>query len=109
MVVQLAMLHGIVSNGAVIQRSSRRSPTSAAMTGSNEMRRCFLVCALALLVITTGTARAIADQTTFVVTSSNGVNNELLVFDALGTLIQAVPTQGAGGISGNAGGVAALN
>jgi hypothetical protein len=73
------------------------------------MRRRFLVCALALLVITSGTARASADQTMFVVTSSNGVNNELLVFDAGGTLIQAVPTQGVGGVSSNAGGVATLN
>ncbi|HEY7190007.1 MAG TPA: hypothetical protein VH436_25815 [Vicinamibacterales bacterium] len=73
------------------------------------MRKCVLVCALALLVITSRTAPAIAGETTFVVTSSNAVNNELLVFDESGTLIQAVPTQGAGGVSGNAGGVAALN
>src|SRR5689334_14687380 len=100
---------GIVPNCAVIQRSSRRSRTNAALTGSNEMRRGFVLCALALLAITSGTAPASAEGTTLVVTSSNGVNNELLVFDTAGTLIQSVPTQGAGGISGNSGGVAALN
>jgi hypothetical protein len=41
-----------------------------------------------------------------VVTSSNAVVNQLLVFDTGGTLVQAVPTQGQGGVGGNAGGIA---
>jgi hypothetical protein len=41
-----------------------------------------------------------------VVTASNSDNNTLLVYDANGVLIQAVPTGQTGGVSGNAGGVA---
>lgn len=39
-------------------------------------------------------------------TSSNAANNELLVYDAAGALLQSVETQGQGGVSGNAGGIA---
>ena len=42
-----------------------------------------------------------------VVTSSNATNNQLLVFDTTGNLVEAVPTLGQGGVDGNAGGVAA--
>src|SRR5689334_23050626 len=41
-----------------------------------------------------------------VLTTSNAQNNQLLVYDTAGTLLQAVPTQGQGGVSGNAGGIA---
>ena len=40
------------------------------------------------------------------VTASNGVNNQLLVFDTAGALLESVPTLGQGGASGNAGGIA---
>jgi len=73
------------------------------------MRKGFVLCLLAVLVITRGVAPASAGDTTVVVTSSNAANNDLLVFDAAGTVIQSVPTQGAGGLSGNPGGVATLN
>jgi hypothetical protein len=51
--------------------------------------------------------RVAAAPGTFVVTSSNSAaGNQLLVYDAGGALVQAVPTGGLGGVSGNAGGIA---
>jgi hypothetical protein len=44
-----------------------------------------------------------------VLTSSNALNNELLVFDEAGALVEAVPTLGQGGVGGNAGGVASTD
>jgi hypothetical protein len=44
---------------------------------------------------------------TMVVTATNSDTNQLLVYDAGGQLVQTVPTQGKGGASGNAGGIAA--
>jgi hypothetical protein len=42
-----------------------------------------------------------------VVTATNSDTNQLLVYDAGGQLVQTVPTQGKGGASGNAAGIAA--
>jgi hypothetical protein len=44
-----------------------------------------------------------------IVTSSNAPDNQLLVFDTTGALIQSVPTLGQGGAGGNAGGIATRN
>jgi hypothetical protein len=44
-----------------------------------------------------------------IVTASNGVNNQLLVFDTAGALIESVPTLGQGGAGANAGGIATSN
>jgi len=44
---------------------------------------------------------------TLVVTSSNAANNQLLVYDTSGKLVQSIATQGKGGAGGNAGGIAA--
>ena len=44
---------------------------------------------------------------TLIITSSNAANNTLLVYDTQGTLLQALPTGGNGGVGGNAGGIAA--
>ncbi len=66
-------------------------------------------CVLATIVLLTGavgTATAADDQKTLLVTSSNAPNNELLVYDARGALVQTVPTLGQGGVGGNAGGIA---
>ena len=49
---------------------------------------------------------AAADSVPLVVTSSNTPVNQLLVYDTSGTLVQAVPTGGQGGVGGNAGGIA---
>jgi len=42
-----------------------------------------------------------------IVAASNLPTNQLLVSNTMGTLLQTLPTQGQGGVSGNAGGVAA--
>ena len=52
------------------------------------------------------TATFAADRRPVIVTASNGVNNQLLVFDTAGVLIESVPTLGQGGASANAGGIA---
>jgi hypothetical protein len=48
------------------------------------------------------------DKGPLVVTSTNGTPNALLVYNRAGTLLQTVPTSGAGGVGGNAGGVTAV-
>ncbi|HEX4229648.1 MAG TPA: hypothetical protein VHZ07_13335 [Bryobacteraceae bacterium] len=45
-------------------------------------------------------------QRTLVVTATNANQNQLLVYDSSGNLIQTVSTKGQGGVSGNAGGIA---
>ena len=51
---------------------------------------------------------AAQSRNTLVVTSSNdATSNALLAYDATGALVQSIPTSGRGGVSGNAGGVAA--
>lgn len=50
---------------------------------------------------------AAPNRTPLVVTASNAAKNQLMVFDSSGTLIQTVSTEGQGGVSGNAGGIAA--
>lgn len=47
-----------------------------------------------------------AEPLTFIVTASNTANNQLLVYDSTGTLVRTIPTQGQGGVTGNAGGIA---
>ena len=44
-----------------------------------------------------------------VVTASNQVQNQLMVYDSAGHLLQTLATGGKGGVSGNSGGVAAWN
>jgi len=46
------------------------------------------------------------DTDVVVVTASNTATNQLLVYDTSGKLLQSIPTQGQGGVSGNAGGIA---
>jgi hypothetical protein len=49
---------------------------------------------------------ASSDGPTFVVTASNTAANHLLVYRPDGTLLKSLPTDGAGGVAGNAGGIA---
>jgi len=67
------------------------------------------ICALGILsVIGAATViRADNDQNALVVTASNATQNQLLVYNRGGQLIQTIPTQGQGGVSGNAGGIEA--
>jgi hypothetical protein len=65
--------------------------------------------ASALALIGAATSPAFADGNTrpmLVLTASNASANELLVYDTSGTLLQSIATQGKGGVSGNAGGIA---
>jgi len=45
------------------------------------------------------------NQHSLVVTASNATRNQLLVFSSTGSFLRAIPTQGQGGVGGNAGGV----
>jgi hypothetical protein len=58
-----------------------------------------------MLVPLLGAATAIQAAGPFVVTASNGTANQLLVYSPSGQLIQTLSTRGAGGATGNAGGV----
>jgi hypothetical protein len=59
----------------------------------------------ALLIAASATFAADRRQP-IVVTASNGVTNQLLVFNTAGVLLESVPTLGQGGASANAGGIA---
>jgi hypothetical protein len=45
------------------------------------------------------------DQHALIVTASNTASNQLLIYNPVGTLLKQIPTQGQGGVSGNAGGI----
>jgi hypothetical protein len=59
----------------------------------------------ALLLVIAGTAQA-DDGTARIVTASNTASNQLLVYSRAGVLLKQIPTQGQGGVGGNAGGIA---
>jgi hypothetical protein len=63
--------------------------------------------AATLLLGTAAPASATEASEALIVTASNLATNQLLVFSPAGTLLQTLPTQGQGGVGGNAGGVAA--
>lgn len=66
----------------------------------------FCLCALLTLFIAAAPAIHAADyHDPLIVTSSNGVKNQLLVYDSDDNLIQTLSTHGQGGVSGNAGGI----
>ncbi|MGA7180754.1 MAG: hypothetical protein WBX11_14375, partial [Thiobacillaceae bacterium] len=46
------------------------------------------------------------DEQVVIVTASNATNNQLLVYDSTGALLNTIPTNGQGGVGGNAGGIA---
>jgi hypothetical protein len=72
------------------------------------MKPWFVVTAAVLLTIAAAPADADQSRNTLAVTSSNSTaGNSLLAFDATGTLVQTIATGGQGGVSGNAGGIAA--
>jgi hypothetical protein len=59
----------------------------------------------ALLLLLAGAAQA-HEGTALIVTASNTPDNQLLVYSPTGALQQRIPTQGQGGVGGNAGGIA---
>lgn len=60
-----------------------------------------------VLAALVGSSAAPAIASPVIVTASNTIANQLLVYDTGGHLIQSVGTQGQGGVGGNGGGVAA--
>jgi hypothetical protein len=90
------------------QRRLRVAPFVGARNFQEEPMK--KVCFLSILVPLIGTATGVqahTDQNVLVVTASNATMNQLLVYNSGGTLIQTIPTQGQGGVSGNAGGIEA--
>jgi len=61
----------------------------------------------AILVPILGALTTLHASSPLVVTATNAAQNQLLVYDSNGTLMQTVSTQGNGGVSGNAGGIEA--
>ena len=72
------------------------------------MMKSTVLATVAMLTVASIASAGDRDQA-LVVTSSNTVNNQLLVYDTAGNLVESVPTLGQGGVSGNAGSVAANN
>ena len=69
-----------------------------------------LTAAAAAVALASAAAPASAQATstrTLVLTTSNAATNELVVLDTAGNVLRRLPTQGQGGVSGNAGGIAA--
>ena len=62
-----------------------------------------------ILVPLLGAATAVQAADPFVVTASNATANQLLVYSPSGKLLQTLSTKGAGGATGNAGGVQTSN
>jgi hypothetical protein len=80
------------------------------------MKRISVIGTIALFVVGTAVTIGASDErqrergdgrTALIVTSSNRPNNELLVYDTTGVLVQTLPTNGQGGVGGNAGGTTA--
>ena len=68
-----------------------------------QIRRIFRI--LVPLVGAASAALAGTDQDALIVTASNAANNQLLVYNPAGQLVQTLGTKGQGGASGNAGGI----
>ena len=66
-----------------------------------------ILTAAAAAVVLMGVATAASAEGALVLTASNATTNELLVLSTAGTVLRRIPTQGQGGVSGNAGGIAA--
>ena len=68
-----------------------------------------IVFTTAAVLIAAGATSAADRHRPVIVTASNAVQNELLVFDTGGVLLESVSTLGQGGASANAGGIATAN
>jgi hypothetical protein len=69
-----------------------------------------LTAAAAATLLLAGTTNAFAEggaHDALVLTASNATTNELLVLSTSGAVLKRIPTQGQGGVAGNAGGIAA--
>lgn len=64
---------------------------------------------LSLIIVGTVAAQSTSssvDVQALIVTASNTTHNQLMIYNPTGTLLEQLPTGGAGGVSGNAGGIA---
>ncbi len=71
------------------------------------IQRILTAAAAAVLLLGAATTASAEGRSSLVLTASNATTNELLVLDTAGTVLRRIPTQGQGGVSGNAGGIAA--
>jgi len=71
------------------------------------IHRILTAAAAAVLLLGVATTASAEGRASLVLTASNATTNELLVLDTTGTVLRRIPTQGQGGVSGNAGGIAA--
>ena len=71
------------------------------------IQRILTAAATAVLLLGAATTASAEGRASLVLTASNATTNELLVLDTAGTVLRRIPTQGQGGVSGNAGGIAA--
>jgi hypothetical protein len=66
----------------------------------------FLGAGLVMLTIAANANAQDADGRAVIVTASNTAANQLLIYSPSGVMLNKIPTQGQGGVSGNAGGIA---
>jgi hypothetical protein len=73
------------------------------------IERILTAAAAAVLLLGAATAASAegSQHGPLVLTASNGTTNELVVLSASGAVLKRIPTQGQGGVAGNAGGIAA--
>ncbi len=71
------------------------------------LERILTAAAAAVLLLGAATTASAEGRGSLVLTASNATTNELIVMDTAGTVLKRIPTQGQGGVSGNAGGIAA--
>jgi hypothetical protein len=71
------------------------------------LERILTAAAAAVLLLGAATTASAEGRASLVLTASNAITNELIVMDTAGTVLKRIPTQGQGGVSGNAGGIAA--
>ena len=71
------------------------------------IERILTAASAAVLLLGAATTASAEGHSSLVLTASNATTNELLVLNTAGTVLRRIPTQGQGGVSGNAGGIAA--
>ena len=71
------------------------------------IERILTAASAAVLLLGAATTASAEGHASLVLTASNATTNELLVLNTAGAVLSRIPTQGQGGVSGNAGGIAA--
>ena len=98
----------------ILRKVRRNSPCSQAQRlwaqkiwGRPQMKKFRYLSILIPLMGAAAALHADSDQSALVVTASNAAQNQLMVYNSGGQLIQTIPTQGQGGVGGNSGGIEA--